>query len=345
VRLTVRPGGPLEWLALRANLAPVPAAESWGGMAVSSVLVAAARLGMLARLARGPVTADQLAAELGLAPVACRMILDCLHACGHLRRRGDGYELARRSRRWLDPASPQSVTGFLAATHDYWPWWSGLAEVARTGPSVDHHEHPAEGPYWRTYLTGLAELARLVGPEVIRAVRLPRRAHRLLDVGGGHGWYAAELCRRHPQLRATVLDLPGAARIGRELVARAGLADRVDYLEGDALHTEPGGPYDAVLCFNLLHHLGPAQARQLVGRMHAALAPGGSIALLDVFGEPSRRPGPAAFLSLFVHLSSGAQVYETSQLHGWLAEAGFGPVDRRRIWRMPGLTLHQARRR
>ena len=28
---------------------------------------------------------------------------------------------------------------------------------------------------------------------------------KLLDIGGGHGWYSAELCRRYPRLTATVL--------------------------------------------------------------------------------------------------------------------------------------------
>jgi len=41
MRLALRASGPLEWLALRAGVVPVAAAEAWGGMALSGVIIAA----------------------------------------------------------------------------------------------------------------------------------------------------------------------------------------------------------------------------------------------------------------------------------------------------------------
>ena len=41
MRLSLRGANPAEWLALRAGLVPVAAAEAWGGMALSGVLIAA----------------------------------------------------------------------------------------------------------------------------------------------------------------------------------------------------------------------------------------------------------------------------------------------------------------
>ena len=53
MRLALRGANPVEWLALRAGLVPSAAAEAWGGMGVSGVLVAAVRTGITARLAAG----------------------------------------------------------------------------------------------------------------------------------------------------------------------------------------------------------------------------------------------------------------------------------------------------
>jgi tRNA A22 N-methylase len=39
---------------------------------------------------------------------------------------------------------------------------------------------------------------------------VPRGARDLLDIGGSHGYYSVALCRRHPTLRAVILDLPQA---------------------------------------------------------------------------------------------------------------------------------------
>jgi SAM-dependent methyltransferase len=344
MRLSLRPGNPAEWLALRAGLVPAPAAEAWGGMALSGVLAAAARSGMLAALAGPPSTAGELASGLRLDPVPAGMLLDCLRAAGHVTERGGRYRLSRRSRRWLDPGSPLSVTGFIAGTADYWGWWAGLEETARHGRPAGHHGLPPDDPYWRRYVTGQPDLARLCAGEVARRLPLPAGARTLLDIGGGHGWYAAQLCRRHPGLTATVLDLPGSARVGREIIAAAGMSGRVAHRDGDATRDDLGTGYDAVLCFNLVHHLAPEQAAALLARARRALAPGGVLAVLDGFAEPGRRaPAAAAVLSLFVYLSSGSAVRSPSQLRGWLREAGFGPPREIRMRRIPGQSLYVTR--
>jgi cyclopropane fatty-acyl-phospholipid synthase-like methyltransferase len=174
-------------------------------------------------------------------------------------------------------------------------------------------------------------------------LRLPRGPATVLDIGGGHGWYSASLCRRYPRLRATVLDLPGSARVGRGIVAAAGLSDRVSHRDGDALTADLGSGYAAVLCFNLVHHLGPEQIVALFTRIRAALAPGGSLAVLDAFAFPSRRPNPAAAtLGMFMYLSSGARCYPVVDLYRWLARSGYARPRRIPARRIPGLALYQA---
>jgi len=341
MRLSLRGANPAEWLALRAGVVPTAAAEAWGGMALSAVVIAAVRTGITARLAQQPSTAADLAADLGLDPVPTRLLLDCLRSGGHVTVRGGRYHLTRSSRRWLDPESKLSVAQYVAGTADYWDWWAGLAEVTRSGAPAPHHDAPPDDPYWRRYIYGQLDLARLSAGEVARKVRLPRHSRTLLDIGGGHGWYSAQLCRRHRRLTATVLDLPGSAVIGREIIAGAGLSERVRHREGDATTADLGSGFDAVLCFNLLHHLTEEQTVELFGRIHRALAPGGTLAVMDAFAEPSRRSSAQAnVLGLFVYLSSGAQVHPPERLSGWLRQAGFGVPRRKPILRIPGQAMY-----
>ena len=345
MRLALRGANPAEWLALRARLVPVAAAEAWGGMALSGALVAAVRTGITARLADRPATAAEVAADLGLDPLATRLLLDFLRSIGHVTQRRGRYRLARSARRWLDPASPVSVAGYIAGAADYWAWWQDLDQATRTGIEAGSHDGDPADPYWRRYITGQLELARLSAAEVARKLPLPRHPRAVLDVGGGHGWYSAQLCRRHPGLTATVLDLPGSTAIGREIIAAAGLADRVRFHDGDATTADFGTGYDAVLCFNLVHHLDPGQVAGLFKRAHAALKPGGIIAVLDAFAEPGRRASVQAdALALFVYLSSGSQVRTPGELAGWLRDAGFGPPRTVRVLRVPGLSLKVARK-
>ena len=281
-------------------------------MAVSGVVVAAVRTGITARLAAGQATAAKIAADLGLDPLPTRLLLDCLCSSGHVVRRSGRYRLSRRGRRWLDPASPLSVAAYVAGTADYWDWWAGLTDTVRTGVSSGSHEAGPDDPYWRRYIAGQHELARLSAAEIARKLPLPGSPRTLLDLGGGHGWYSAALCLRHPGLTATVLDLPGSAAVGREIIAAAGLTDRVRFRDGDATTADLGGGYDAVLCFNLIHHLGsgaggrPAAAgpRRAEARRH----PGGTRRIRGAWPPRlgARRPARAVRLPQLGRPGAGA---------------------------------------
>jgi len=334
----LRPRGEraLEYLAYVLNAGPAPVVEAFWAPAQARALQVAVRTGMLARLARAPASAEALAAELGLAVEPTRLVLECLAAQRHVVRRRGRWRLRRRARPWLDPRSPRSVHGYLDHTADYWPWWGRLEAVLRGAPGEQIHAADPGDPAWRRYVVGQYELARLSAPEVARRLALPPAPRSLLDVGGAHGEFSRALCARHPGLHATVLDLPGAVAVGRELVRDP----RVAFRAGDAREAELGGPHDAVLLFNVLHHLEPGAAQDLLARVHAALRPGGTLAVLELLG--GRRPGSAAHLALFFHLTSGAATYPPEQLAQWLARAGFTPPRPVTVRRLPAQTLLQS---
>lgn len=325
---------------------PVPLGLAMFGMAVVRSLQTAQRLGVFAELARGPASAAELAKRLALTEPGTRLLLDSLCASGVVRgSAADRYELEPSERRWLDPSSPTYVGDYLADTHHYWAWWAGLEELVRDGVSLELHDKAPEDPYWDSYIGGQYQLARLSSAAVARAVALPAGSRSVLDVAGGHGEFAMALCRRHPALAATVLDLPGSARVGRRIVAQAGMSERVVVRDGDMFTADLGGPHDGALCFNIVHHLGPDRILELFTRVADALAPGAPICVLDLYDRPAgRRAQSASFLGLFFLLTSGADTYTVPEVSGWLSQAGFGPVRTRRLRTLPGLALLRARR-
>ncbi len=237
------------------------------------------------------------------------------------------------------------MTHYVAHSATYWPWWEQLEELVRDGRNVELHDAPADDPSWAVYIRGQYELARLSAPEVAKALDLPAGARSVLDVAGAHGWFAAALTDRHPGLRATVVDLPGSAAVGREILRGTGHADRVTHLDGSAFDVDLGGPHDAALVFNLIHHLDAGAIVALLRRVHAALAPGATLAILDLFArERGAKPGGEAFLGLFFHLTSGADVYSDAELRGFLRDAGFGEPRAVGLKRIPAQTLYLAPR-
>lgn len=344
MRMRPGPDDLLERVALRLNLAPLPGAYAMYGMVAGRAVGAAQRLGLFEELLKEPATAGRLAEQLGLQVAGTRLLCENLAGMDILGQDGHTFSLDRRARKWLDPESDSYIGTWLAHTATYWEWYADLERIVRDGGSFEIHREPAEEEeYWRVYITGQYELARLSADEVAKAIRLTGEPRALLDVAGAHGWFSAALCRRHPGLHATVVDLPGSARVGREIISRAGMSDRVEHREGDMFEVDLGGPYDGALVFDIIHHLSGEQIVTLLSRVRSVLRPGGTVAVLDMFRSGAHRQrASAAALGLFFHLTSGADLHSPAELSDYLRQAGFGQPKRVKIRRIPDQALYQA---
>jgi SAM-dependent methyltransferase len=339
MRPYMRPDNMLERVALRFNLGPVPVAEALFGQPMARCVMAGQRLGIFASLCEREATAGELAERLGLDPHGTKLLLESLRALGHVEAAGDRYAISGRARRWLDPRNQETYIGtFIENCFDFWNWWDGFEEIVRTGSSVEIHGFDAGDEHWERYIRGQFELARLSAPEVAKALDLGSSPTALLDVAGAHGWFSAMLCRRYDGLRATVVDLPGSAAIGRRILAENGMQDRVRHVEGDAFEVDLGGPYDGALIFNLIHHFPPERNVELFRRVHDVLKPGGKLAVLDLF--TTGKPDAGALLGMFFYLTSDAATYAPGELADWFARSGFAKPKRVRIRRIPNQTLY-----
>jgi SAM-dependent methyltransferase len=147
-------------------------------------------------------------------------------------------------------------------------------------------------------------------------------------VAGGHGAFSMAMCRRHPRLRATVIDLPPAAAVGRKIVREEGYADRVGFREGDVFEAGLGEPADVISAFNLIHHLPEERDRELCRMARASLRPGGCF----VIGG-SARPEPGeqasqrgAVSSILFYAWSHSRNFKPSEIRAWMQAAGFEEV-------------------
>jgi SAM-dependent methyltransferase len=163
----------------------------------------------------------------------------------------------------------------------------------------------------------------------------------MVDLGGSHGHFAAELCRRHPGLSAEVLDLPDAIEAAAPMLAAEGLGERLVHRPGDVVTADLGvEQYDVVLMSNLAHHLDREQNLALAAKVARALRPGGAF----VIQEPARgqRPGEAgqmpALLGLYFALQSrpGVRTWTIGEMAAWQRAAGLKVRRARRLRTAPG---------
>jgi len=340
MRVGLRAESPLDRAAIATGLVPQPIFEAYLAPAMARAIMAGTRLGIFAALAARPDDSAGLAERLQLQRDAVDVLCTALHELRYLDRRSDQWHNAKRTERYLLPAdrSVEIWTGEFG--YDMWDAFADLERVARTGEHQGLHVKNPDDPYWDRYMRGLHQIARLGAPRMAKMLRL-RNPTRLLDLAGGHGAYATALCRRHPGLQATVVDLEGGARRGRTIVAQEGMADRVTYVVGDLFETDLGDGYDAAMANSILHHFDPEACVTLLRRARSALTPGATMAVLELERPAPGRRGDqiGALTGLLFYVTSGARTYTADELRDLFARAGFKRVRARRHPELAGSVL------
>ena len=306
------------------------------------------RLGLFELFREGSCSAAEAASRLEVDERGIGLLLHGLAAGGYLERDGERYSISAIAEKFLlsDPGGAEMTFYDTLLVHQ----WADLETSVRSGtPPRDYFRWLCEHPdTLRQVQRMLSEGARHLGDRVVELAGLPDTARRLLDLGGGHGIYAAAFCNRHPELHATLFDLPDALEAGREMLADAGLEGRVHLRGGDLLRDDFGTGYDAVLLASVLHCLRPEDNARLLGRVRDALGPGGVVIVSEqvVEGRPSDTVLRQAFLQMFslnlFHLMGG-QLYSQETIVGWLTGNGFEPPVLNRVAES-SFTLFVARR-
>ena len=97
--------------------------------------------------------------------------------------------------------------------------------------------------------------------------------------------------------------------------------DRMEFLAGNAFDVDFGGPYDAVLLTNFLHHFDEPTCVTLLKKIRAALKPGGITAVLEFVPNDDRVTPPEAarfsMMMLGTTAAGDAYTYRDSSACTW----------------------------
>jgi SAM-dependent methyltransferase len=330
----------LVWL----GLVPAPLLETQMAYTLARTIMLGVRSGVFEALAEGPLPARAVANGCETHEWATSKLLDALAGAGYLRRRGETYELTRGARKWLLESSPHSLRDKLLLQFREWDWLGHYDDFLRTGTPLDMHRS-LSGTEWPLYQKGLGSLARLYASEVARRTPVPEGARDLLDVGGALGHHAAALCRRHPALRAVVLDLPEAlAQAGRDRAGN-GAPGPVSFRAGNVLHEDLGSEaWDVIFMSQLAHHFDEATNREIARRAARALRRGGVFVVQELV-RGGKKPGQTGgLLDLYFAATSRGGTWSVEEIADWQRRAGLTLMKPIRFRRAPGIAQQAASR-
>jgi len=139
------------------------------------------------------------------------------------------------------------------------------------------------------------------------------RYRRILDIGGNSGEFALQICRRHPEVSATVFDLPLVCDIGQEHVRSEPEADRISFIKGNALTDPLPQGFDLITFKSMLHDWPEKEAKQFIEKASHSLEPGGRLLIFERGPLEVREktlPYSMIPLLIFYHSFRSPEIYE-----------------------------------
>ena len=294
----------------------------------AGTLLAAMELGLFDALSQGPRPLAEVARRVGLGEDHADKLVTACAALELVTRDGATISNVEDTDRFLVRGKPTYFGDYLLhfAKASY-PAWGKVAEHLKSATTQGRGRYydTAADPKEARALTE-AGYTGSQGTARVLARRFDFSPYRhLLDIGGGSGVYSIEVCRRYPQLQATVLDFPAVCAVTREFIEKAGLTDRIEAVGADfTADPFPTGPDFALLCGNI-HAYDSATARQVVKKAYDVLPHGGAMIICDyMLNDGKTGPPVAAFLSIAQAFQPGnGKVHTGAEFREYLQAAGF----------------------
>jgi protein-L-isoaspartate O-methyltransferase len=294
-------------------------------------LAAAARAGLLRRLADAALPLESLASEL--APHArdsdgLRTWLDMGVRLRELECREGAYALRGFLARKLADPDNDAIAAILeevATLHHR--LLMETPELLRQGRRLSMDDQDG---------VLIARSSRLIEPFVQEAIDdavLSSGPVRLLEVGAGTGTHIRYAAGRNPELTALGLELqPQVADLANQNLREWGLAERASVDKGDVRDRTPEAAFDLVTLHNNIYYFAVEERPALLRHLGGFLTPGGRLLLTT--GCAGGSPTMQALDIWSANTEGCGRLPEVDEMEGQLREAGFSEVRSRRL--MPG---------
>ena len=109
------------------------------------------------------------------------------------------------------------------------------------------------------------------------------KPRKILDIGGNTAKWSICCCKYDPEVKVTIVDLPGQTAVAKENAAKAGFSDRIDTCEGNILADStvlPAG-YDAVWMSQFLDCFSLKQVTKIIKKVISAAGENIKILVLE----------------------------------------------------------------
>ncbi len=324
MKVAIKPQNPIEYIGLKANLVPVPIVHTQVFFILSRAVMAAFKLNIFEALKDTAQTLEELQQKTALSKRALKSLVNTLTASGYFKYSNDKFSLTKMARKWCLKESPVSIYNYQLFNYLQCDWMDHTEDFLKTGQGLQIH-NTLNDEQWKLYQLCMEDFARDPSKAAAKMTPMTGNPVAMLDIGGSHGLYSVELCKKYSTLKSTILDLPSAVEKAKPILAKFNMGDKVQYWAGDALKEDLGeNKFDLVLISSLIHHFTPEQCQLLSSKVAKALKPGGYYVIQE-FLRPETSNNMdllGATLDLFFNLSSTSGTWSLQEIKDFQTGAG-----------------------
>ena len=316
--------------ALQNNPAVHPLFDPFVPVIQARVIMAAVKTGIFTQIGNESYSANSLTKTLNLSLPVLSGVLNILVDAGYLLYENNCYRLTELSKATMLPDQPQTLSTWVLYNYIQWEAISNLEASLQNNNTFNVNEHISKTNSWDILQNAMYETAKPAAEWIANTIPVAINAGLMLDIGGGHGWYSAALCRKHPPLRSEILDYPEVIKAGTKIAKQEKYDDVVFFTEGSIVENDiKNNNYDVVFVGNLLHHFPEKELSTIVYIIYRILKKNGTIAIWDFMSTENYGQHDVIrdCFNLFFTLTSSAKCHTITNYKQKLDNAGFVNIN------------------
>jgi hypothetical protein len=300
------------------------------GAHVAGAVSCLAQLGIPDLVDAAPMSAEELAKQIGANPHALYRLMRATACVGVLTEGPDGKFSQTPMSAVLRSSATPSLRDFAIMTGREWHnrGWSHLEYCVRTGKQAMEQiygapifeflkQHPDEAQIFNRAMT---ELSMIDAPAVAEAYNFDG-IRTLVDIAGGHGLLLATILQRHPHLQGTLYEMPHVLEGARGGPLKP-VMERCTLASGDMFSSVPAGA-DAYIMKHIIHDWPDDRCVQLLKACRKGVNPGGRLLVVDCVIQPGNDFSPGKFLDLQMMIFPSGCERTEKQFRDLFAAAGW----------------------
>ncbi|MEO8664697.1 MAG: class I SAM-dependent methyltransferase [Ignavibacteria bacterium] len=333
----------IERLLIDKGIIPTPLLDTGVNMFFASALLTAGDIRLFNYLKEAPLTTEEISKKTNCSLHGITVLLNCMMNTGYIIKDENRYSLSKAVLKSFPvELFPEMVPFFRAVNEKL----NNSTEAVRTNPSggIMGWDMVKSGKVGTSYQAAMRWLGSSTVREVVSKIKMLSPPERMLDIGGSHGLFCVEFCKKYPELKATVLDWAiGLENAEITLSQEKDVAKQIELFECDFEKEDlPKGKYDFVFLGNIIHGLNEEDNKKLFKKIADVTSDNATIAILDQYSNVKGSPfikGVASLIGWNLFLFSGGRAYAFDVIKKSLEDQNFSSASITHLKRSPGFSF------